>query len=81
MTDRGFITYQDQSRFCEKTSENHVQDNKVAKNHTKTLDNWIIYQFNIFETDFRFGKTTLFNISTEFLPLSSVQSNRAVFFF
>jgi hypothetical protein len=32
----------------------------VAKNHTKTLDNLVIYRLDIIETDFRLGKTTLF---------------------
>jgi hypothetical protein len=32
----------------------------VAKNRTKTLDNLVIYRLNIIETDFRLGKTTLF---------------------
>jgi hypothetical protein len=35
---------------------------------------------NIIETDFRLGKQLYSNISNENLPLSSVQSNRAVFF-
>jgi hypothetical protein len=48
----------------------------VTKNHTKTLHNLVIYRLNIIETDFGLGKTTL----SENLPLSSVQSNRAVFF-
>jgi hypothetical protein len=54
----------------------------------------VIYRLNIIETDFRLGKTTLFEHfyrkfavvkraiqpCSENLPLSSVQSNRAVFF-
>jgi hypothetical protein len=32
----------------------------VAKNHTKTLDNLVIYRLNIIEIDFILGKTTLF---------------------
>jgi hypothetical protein len=32
----------------------------VAKNHTKTLDNLVNYRLNIIDTDFRLGKTTLF---------------------
>jgi hypothetical protein len=31
----------------------------MAKNHTKTLDN-LIYRLNFIATDFRLGKTTLF---------------------
>jgi hypothetical protein len=54
-----FITCQDQSRFCEKPSENHFQDNKVVKTHTKTRDDWIIYWCNIFETNFRLIRTFL----------------------
>jgi hypothetical protein len=38
----------------------HLQDKRVAKNHTKTIDNLVIYRLNIIETDFRLGKTTLF---------------------
>jgi hypothetical protein len=32
----------------------------VAKNHTKILDNLVIDRLNIIETDYRLGKTTLF---------------------
>jgi hypothetical protein len=31
----------------------------VAKNHTKTLDNLVIYRLNIIEKDFILSKTTL----------------------
>jgi hypothetical protein len=55
-----FITCQDQSRFCEKPSQNHISDKRVANNLTKTLDNLVIYRWNIIETDFRLRKTTLF---------------------
>jgi hypothetical protein len=48
------------SRFCEKPSQNYIRDKVVAKIHTKTLDNLVIYRLNIIETDFRLGKTTLF---------------------
>jgi hypothetical protein len=48
-----FMTCQDQSRFCEKPSQNHIWDKRVAKNHTKTIDNLVIYRL-------RLGKTTLF---------------------
>jgi hypothetical protein len=54
-SDRGslsFITCQDQSRFCEKPSQNHIWDKRVAKNHTKALDSLVIYRLNIIETDF-----------------------------
>jgi hypothetical protein len=47
-----FITCQDQSRFCEKPSQNHIRDKRVTKNHTKTLDNFVISRLNIIETDF-----------------------------
>jgi hypothetical protein len=43
-----------------KPSKNHFQDNRVAKIIPKNLDNLTIYQLNIFETDFRLGKATLF---------------------
>jgi hypothetical protein len=45
--------------FVEK-SQNHIRDKGVTKNHTKTLDNLVIYWLNIIATDFRLGKTTLF---------------------
>jgi hypothetical protein len=50
-----FITCQDQSRFCEKPSQNHIWDKRVEKNPTKTLDNLVIYRLNIIETDFILG--------------------------
>jgi hypothetical protein len=45
--DTSFITCQDQSRFCEKPSQNYIRDQEVANNRTKTLDNLVIYQLNI----------------------------------
>jgi hypothetical protein len=55
-----FITCQDQSRFCEKPSQNHIWDKRVAKNHTKTLDDLVIYLLKIIESDLRLYS----NIST-----------------
>jgi hypothetical protein len=52
---KDFVTCQDQSRFCKKLSHIHLWDKRVAKNHTKTLDNLVIYLLNIIETDFILG--------------------------
>jgi hypothetical protein len=60
-----YVTCQDQSRFCEKPSQNHIGDKRVAKNHTKTLDNLVIYRLNIIETRFH---TWLNNFIWTFLP-------------
>jgi hypothetical protein len=35
--------------------QNRIWDKRVAKNHTKTLDNLVIYRLNIIETDFILG--------------------------
>jgi hypothetical protein len=42
-----FITCQDQSRFCEKPSQNYIWDKGMAKNPTKSLDNLVIYLLHI----------------------------------
>jgi hypothetical protein len=42
-------------RFCEKPSQNHIWDKEVENNHSKTLDNLVIYRLNIIETDFILG--------------------------
>jgi hypothetical protein len=55
-----FITCQDQSRFCERPSQNHIRDKGVAKNHTKAIDNLVIYRLNIIEADFILGYTIWF---------------------
>jgi hypothetical protein len=41
----------------------------VAKNHTKALDNLVIYRLNIIETDFILGRATLFE---HFYPIFAV---------
>jgi hypothetical protein len=41
----------------------------VAKNHTKTLDNLVIYRLDIIETDFILGLATLFE---HFYPIFAV---------
>jgi hypothetical protein len=59
--------------------QNHIWDKGVAKNHTKTLTWWSISWTSLKPISNSAKKLDL-NISTELLPLSSVQSNRAVFF-
>jgi hypothetical protein len=73
-------------------SQNHIWDKGKIILYYKALDILVIYRLNIIETDITLGNATssssfrsldakqlYSNISTEFLPLSSVQSNRAVF--
>jgi hypothetical protein len=69
-----FITRQD---FVENSLKFTSETKEWQTNHTKTLDNLVISLIPISDS----AKATLFeHYYTEFLPLSSVQSNRAVFF-
>jgi hypothetical protein len=64
----------DQSRFCGKQSKNHIGDQEVANNHTWWSISWTSLKPISYS-----AKQLYSTISTKLLPLSSVQSNRAVF--
>jgi hypothetical protein len=68
-----FITCEDQSRFCERPSQNYIWDKRVAKNHTESLDNLVIYRLNIIEMISYSAKQLYSSISTKFLRLRTIQ--------